>query len=240
MKKLLLVFNILLAATAFPMDITFQWDPVAGADSYALYQCLSICPARPPLPGLTDPSINKLAAVTSTSATVFQSPGPKTYAVSSYNQSFASPFSQPLLFNVPVLVSGHISYCIGGFEAGVSIGGVVTDAQGYYHMTASPGSNVTLIPFKSGYAPRINTIDIVAIQQQLFHPSWSGCKLLSADANGDGRVDTTDIVALQRYILGRTWDPLGKFKFIPANATFSNVSTDIIQDFTCYVPGDVQ
>ena len=157
-----------------------------------------------------------------------------------------------------VSVSGTIVYCsnpslnpVSGATmtlTGNSAGSTVSDGSGNYAFTNLPvGGSYTITPSKAALAPGsagINTIDVLACQRHFLNvvPLPAGCRLAAADVNGDATVNTIDVVATQRFFLGLPTgiSNVGKYKFTPANRSYSGVTNDqTAQDYDALIFGDV-
>ena len=104
-----------------------------------------------------------------------------------------------------------------------------------------------MTPTKAARVPgsdNINTVDVVATQRHFLNlgTPLSGCRLIAADVNGDSSVDTVDVIAIQRFFLGLSTGiaNVGKYKFTPANRTYTGIASDkIAQNYDTLVFGDV-
>ena len=124
---------------------------------------------------------------------------------------------------------------------------VMTDSSGNYQFSSVPaGGTYTVTPSKAARAPGsvgINTVDVVATQRHFLQIGLlSGCRVKTADVNGDGTVNTVDIVAIQRFFLAQTTGiaNVGKYQFAPTSRTYSGILSDQTgQNYDALVFGDV-
>jgi len=130
---------------------------------------------------------------------------------------------------------------------GSALASTISDDSGNYQVSIlSNGGTYTVTPTKAARPPgsaNINTVDVIAVQRHfLNYALLTGCQLTAADVNGDGRVDTRDVTAINRFSLGQTTgiNNVGKYRFIPANRTYTNIPTDQIgQNYDAFIFGDV-
>jgi hypothetical protein len=158
----------------------------------------------------------------------------------------------------PISISGTIPYCsnpIPGPAPNVTLtltgntsATTLSDGSGNYIFSSLPsGGNYTVTPTKAARTPgsaNINTSDVIATQRHFLNlgTPLSGCQLLAADVNGDSAVNTSDVIAIQRFFLGMSTGiaNVGKYKFIPANRSYTGVTTDqTAQNYDTLIFGDV-
>lgn len=157
-----------------------------------------------------------------------------------------------------VSISGHARYCSNpGLTAvpnvtltltGDSGGSTLTDGAGNYTFASLAfGGTYTVTPSKATLTPGsagIDTIDVIAAQRHFLNLGnpLSGCRLTSADVNGDTTINTIDVIGIQRFFLGTTIGiaNVGKYEFTPASRTYPVVISDQTgQDYDVLVFGDV-
>jgi len=164
-----------------------------------------------------------------------------------------TPTPAPLL-----RISGNVSYCSDPNpgpvpEVMLSLTGSVSsstlsDGSGNYTFSSLvPGGDYAVTPSKTTLPPGsadINTVDVVATQRHflILGTPLSGCRLLAADVNGDSAINSLDVIAIQRFYLALAAGiaNTGKYRFIPANRTYSGVTTDQdAQNYDTLIFGDV-
>lgn len=159
----------------------------------------------------------------------------------------------------PITISGTLAYCSNPSPGpipnvtltltGTTSGSTLTNGSGSYLFSSLPsGGSYTITPTKAsltpgGAGPRINTIDMIAIQRHFLQIAFlSGCRLIAADVNGDAVGSTVDVIAIQRFFNGEATGiaNVGQYIFIPANRTYSGVSgNQTNQNYDSFVLGDV-
>ena len=87
-------------------------------------------------------------------------------------------------------------------------------------------------------------MDVIATQRHFLNlgTPLSGCRLTSADVNGDTVINTVDVIAIQRFFLGLSTGVanVGKYQFTPVNRTYTGiVSNQTAQNYDTLVFGDV-
>jgi len=131
---------------------------------------------------------------------------------------------------------------------GSASGSTLSDGSGNYQFSSLPaGGNYTVTPSKAARLPGstgIDTVDVIATQRHFLNlgTPLSGCRLTAANVNGDTVVDTIDVIAIQRFFLGLSTGiaNTGKYKFTPANRTYTGIVTNQIgQNYDTLVFGDV-
>jgi hypothetical protein len=132
--------------------------------------------------------------------------------------------------------------------SGTSSGSTLSDGSGNYTFSSLPsGGSYTVTPTKAALPPGstpINTVDVVATQRHflMIGTPLTGCRLTAADVNGDNVVNTVDVIGIQRFFLGLSTGiaNTGKYKFNPANRTYSGIVSDqTAQNYDALVFGDV-
>jgi N-acetylneuraminic acid mutarotase len=172
-----------------------------------------------------------------------------------------TPTPTPTPTPAPINISGTISYCFGNPTpgpvpnvtltlTGSALGSTLSDASGNYQFSSLPsGGTYTVTPSKAAFPPGmpppgITTVDVIAVQRHFlnFGTPLSGCRLAAADVNALNGVDTVDVIVIQRYVLQLTTGTAnaGKYKFTPANRTYSGVvGNQTGQNYDALVFGDV-
>ena len=155
-------------------------------------------------------------------------------------------------------LSGTITYCsnpslnpVPGVTltlTGFMGGSTLSDGSGNYSFSSLPsGGAYTVTPTKAALAPGssgINTVDVIAIQQQFLNlgTPLSGCQLTAADVDGNAAVNTVDVIAVQRFFLGMSTGlaNTGHYLFTPVDRTYPGlVTSQTGQNFDALVFGDV-
>jgi beta-propeller uncharacterized protein DUF5122/carboxypeptidase family protein len=170
----------------------------------------------------------------------------------------ATPTSTSTPTPTPINISGTISYCsnpalnpvpnVRLTLTGTMSGSTLSDGSGNYQFSSlAPGGSYTVTPSKAALAPGstgIDTVDVVATQRHFLNlgTPLSGCRLTAADVNVDTTIDTVDVIAIQRFYLSYQTGiaNVGKYKFTPANRTYSGIVTDQTgQNYDTLVFGEV-
>jgi hypothetical protein len=124
----------------------------------------------------------------------------------------------------------------------------MTDGSGNYQfLSLAAGGNYTVTPTKAALTPGssgISTLDVLATQRHFLGVAIipPGCRLTSADVNGDTHVNTIDVLAIQKFFLGQTTGiaNVGKYKFTPASHAYTGLVTNQTnQNYDALVLGDV-
>jgi serine protease AprX len=167
-----------------------------------------------------------------------------------------TPTPTPTETPIPVNISGTTSYCTnpGAAVAGVTLtvtgdatGSTLSDGSGNYQLYLPPGGTYFIAPTHPALLPGTNgivTVDVVAAQRHFLERGvpLTGCPLAAADVNGDSSVTTVDVIAIQRFFLGLSSGiaNVGKFSFVPATRTYSNLEIDqVSQNYDVIIYGDI-
>ena len=172
-----------------------------------------------------------------------------------------TPTPSPSPTPTPVSISGNTSYCSNPVPGpvpnvvltltGSASGTTLSNGAGNYQFSVSPGGTYTVTPTKTPLlsgSTGIDTVDVIAVQRHFTscparpETCLTGCRLTAADVNGDGNVTTVDVIAIQRFALGLSSGTanVGKYKFAPANRTYSGVGDDQTnQNYDTLIFGDV-
>ena len=111
-----------------------------------------------------------------------------------------------------ILMGGEADRPISGVDVALSSANLddntVTDANGQYSFTLTPGGSVSLVASKdetTGISKGVSVTDLVEITKNILSmnpdPLDSPLKVVAADANRDGKVSVTDLVDITKVIL---------------------------------------
>ena len=119
----------------------------------------------------------------------------------------------------------------------VSIGGLMTDANGKYAFLQIPNGNQIIVkPSKTdGWLNGVSTADIVKIQRHILglESLNSAYKVIAADVNRTGTITAKDVSDLRKLILGITTEINGNtsWRFVDKSYTFINPLMAMSQNF---------
>jgi len=149
-------------------------------------------------------------------------------------------------------ISGTVTYCAASPvrqvpNATLNLTGTqqtnaTTNASGFYQISGLVPGNYTLTPVKTGAVSGISGFDAALVAQYAAGLiTLSSCQQTAADASNNGSVTTFDAALIAQTVAGiQNPGIAGTWKFVPANRTYANVSTDQTnQNFDAILVGDV-